>query len=148
VTSGGKMLTPRRIARTCNISGAATKCGARSRPDTTEQIKYQLFSRSRCSLGGYEVSVTDIQGVEIVDSGFQLPEIVSRQNSVNLLKPKLVYIIFKNSVRTAKKPQHFTITKNDLSMLFKEIIAVYCENYTKHVSTKCSVTNCWSRWYI
>jgi hypothetical protein len=27
------------------------------------------------------------------------------------LKPKLVWIIFKNSVRTAKKTQHFTVTK-------------------------------------
>jgi hypothetical protein len=39
-------------------------------------------------------------------------------------------IIFKNSVRTAKKTQHFTITKINWLTLFKEIIAVYSENHT------------------
>jgi hypothetical protein len=33
------------------------------------------------------------------------------QSVINPLKPKLAKIIFKNSVRTAKKTQHFTITK-------------------------------------
>jgi hypothetical protein len=37
-------------------------------------------------------------------------------------------IAFKNSVRTAKKTQHITITKINWLTLFKEIIAVYCEN--------------------
>jgi hypothetical protein len=53
---------------------------------------------------------------------------------------KLVYIIFKNLVRTSKKAQYLTITKINWLMLFKEIIAVYTENHMKHVSTKCSVT--------
>jgi hypothetical protein len=48
-------------------------------------------------------------------------------------------MIFKNSVRTAKKTQVFTITKTNLLMLFKEIIAVYSENHTKHINTKCRV---------
>jgi hypothetical protein len=47
------------------------------------------------------------------------------------LKSYLVWIIFKNSVRTAKKTQLFTITKINLLTLFKEIIAVYRENHTK-----------------
>jgi hypothetical protein len=38
------------------------------------------------------------------------------------LKPKLAYILLQNSVRTAKKTQHFAITKINLLMLFKEII--------------------------
>jgi hypothetical protein len=37
----------------------------------------------------------------------------------------LVWIVFKNSVRTAKKTQLFTITKINWLTLFKEIIAVY-----------------------
>jgi hypothetical protein len=37
-------------------------------------------------------------------------------------------IIFNNSVRTAKKTQHFTITKISLLTLFKEINFVYTEN--------------------
>jgi hypothetical protein len=58
-------------------------------------------------------------------------------NWVNILKPKLVYIIFKNSVRTAKKTQHFTITKVNWLMMFKEIIAVCSENHTKPTNTNC-----------
>jgi hypothetical protein len=49
------------------------------------------------------------------------------------LKPKLVFIIFNDSVRTAKKTQLFTITKINWLTLFKEIIAVYSENHTKPI---------------
>jgi hypothetical protein len=55
-----------------------------------------------------------------------------RTFSFNPLIPRLVWIIFKNSVRTAKKTQHFTITKINWLTLFKEIIAVYTENLTKY----------------
>jgi hypothetical protein len=55
---------------------------------------------------------------------------------ISPLRPKLVYIIDKNSVRTTKKTQHFTVTKINRLTLFKEIIAVYCENRMKHVTTK------------
>jgi hypothetical protein len=44
---------------------------------------------------------------------------------------------YKNSVRTAKKTQHFTITKINWLTLFKEIIAVYSENHTKPINTHC-----------
>jgi hypothetical protein len=40
--------------------------------------------------------------------------------------------MFKNSVRTAKKTPHFTITKINWLTLFKEIIAVYTESYETH----------------
>jgi uncharacterized protein YktB (UPF0637 family) len=53
----------------------------------------------------------------------------------NRMKPKLVWTIFKNSVRTAKKTPHFTVTKIDRLTLFKEIIAVYSENHTKPIKT-------------
>jgi hypothetical protein len=43
------------------------------------------------------------------------------------MKPKLVQIIFKDSVRTAKKSPHFTVTKFNWLTLFKEIIVVYSE---------------------
>jgi hypothetical protein len=49
----------------------------------------------------------------------------------NPLKMKLVYILFKNSVRTSERTPHFTITKFNWLMLFKEIITVYSENHTK-----------------
>jgi hypothetical protein len=38
---------------------------------------------------------------------------------------------FKNSVRTSKRTQHFTITKITWLMLFKEIIDIYSENHEK-----------------
>jgi hypothetical protein len=53
---------------------------------------------------------------------------------VKSLRPKLVEIIFTNSYRTAKKTQHFTITKINCLTLFKEIIAVYRENHMKFIN--------------
>jgi hypothetical protein len=44
-------------------------------------------------------------------------------------------MIFKNSVRTAKKTQLLTITKINCLILFREMIAVYSENHTKHINT-------------
>jgi hypothetical protein len=52
-------------------------------------------------------------------------------NIINPLKPKLVYMLFKNSVRTSKRTPHFTFTKINWLMLFKEVIAVYSENHIK-----------------
>jgi hypothetical protein len=42
--------------------------------------------------------------------------------SFNPLKPKLVYSLCKNPVRTSKRTPHFTITKINWLTLFKEII--------------------------
>jgi hypothetical protein len=57
-------------------------------------------------------------------------------------------MLFKNSVRTSKRTPHFTITKINWLMLFEEIIAVYNENHAKPIHTKCSITDCKSRWFI
>jgi hypothetical protein len=57
-------------------------------------------------------------------------------------------MLFKNSVRASKRTPHFTITKINWLMLFKEIIAVYSENHAKPINTKCSFTDCQSRWFI
>jgi hypothetical protein len=57
-------------------------------------------------------------------------------------------MLFKNPVRTSKRTPHFTITKINGLTLFKEIIAVYSENRTKPINTKCSITYCQSRWFI
>jgi hypothetical protein len=40
-----------------------------------------------------------------------------------------VQLVFKNSVRTAKKTQHFIITKLNWLMPFKEIFRLHCESY-------------------
>jgi hypothetical protein len=50
---------------------------------------------------------------------------------------KLQGHLFKHSARTAKKTQHFTITKINWLTLFKEIIAVYSENHMKYISSLC-----------
>jgi hypothetical protein len=57
--------------------------------------------------------------------------------ALNSLKLKLVLILFKHSVCTAKKTQHITITKLGQLMLFEEIIAVYPENHKKLTNTLC-----------
>jgi hypothetical protein len=53
----------------------------------------------------------------------------------NPLKPKLVEIILKSKVRTAKKTQHFTNTKINWFTLFKEIIAVNSKKHMKVIHT-------------
>jgi pantothenate kinase len=45
-------------------------------------------------------------------------------------------MMFKNSVRTAKKTPPLTVTKINRLTLFKEIIAVYCENHIKQTHTE------------
>jgi hypothetical protein len=57
-------------------------------------------------------------------------------SELNPLKPNLVFIIFKNSVRTSKRTPHFTITKINWLMLFKEIMHVYSKNHTKPINRK------------
>jgi hypothetical protein len=42
----------------------------------------------------------------------------------------------------------FTITTINLLMMIKKVIAVYSENHTKPINTKCSITDCQSRWFI
>jgi hypothetical protein len=52
-----------------------------------------------------------------------------------------IEILFKNSVRTAKKTPHFTITNFNWLTLFKEMTAVYNENHTKPINTR-KFTDC------
>jgi hypothetical protein len=61
--------------------------------------------------------------------------------TINRLRPKLVWMKFKNSVRTSKKTQHYTITKINWLMLFKEIIPS-TPRIMKPISTKWSVIEC------
>jgi hypothetical protein len=46
---------------------------------------------------------------------------------INILNKKLVKIIFKNLFRTSKRTSHFTIGKDQMVNLFKEVITVYSE---------------------
>jgi hypothetical protein len=47
------------------------------------------------------------------------------------------FIYNKNSVRTSQETHYISATKPNLLMLFREIIAVYCENRTEHINTVC-----------
>jgi hypothetical protein len=50
--------------------------------------------------------------------------------------------VFMNSVRTSKRTTpHFTITSINWLTLFKEIIAVYTENYARPINTKYKFTD-------
>jgi hypothetical protein len=42
-------------------------------------------------------------------------------------------MLVKDSARTARKTPHFTVTKINWLTLFKEMIAVCCENRTKPI---------------
>jgi hypothetical protein len=78
---------------------------------------------------------------------FWLPNIPTH-STFNPLNAKLVYILFKNSVHTSKRIPIFIVTKINLLMPFKEIIAVYSEIHAKPINTKCSITDCQYRWII
>jgi hypothetical protein len=57
------------------------------------------------------------------------------------LKPTIVFIILKNSVRTSKRTPHFTITKINWLKLFKEIITLCSEKHEKLINTKYKATD-------
>jgi hypothetical protein len=42
-----------------------------------------------------------------------------------------------NSVRTSRKTHYVSATNPNRLMLFREIIAVYCENHMEHINTPC-----------
>jgi hypothetical protein len=50
------------------------------------------------------------------------------------VKPKLVSLPFKNSVRTSKRTLHFPITEINWLTLFTEVIPAYSENHTKPIN--------------
>jgi hypothetical protein len=72
-----------------------------------------------------------------VEFGYQLS--IYCRTEENDRKPRsswpVVQIIFKDSVRTAEKTPHFTVTKINCLTLFKEIIDVYCEKRVKFMNT-------------
>jgi hypothetical protein len=44
---------------------------------------------------------------------------------------------YNNSVRTSQETHYVSATKPNRLMLFRETIAVYCENHTEHTNTMC-----------
>jgi hypothetical protein len=55
---------------------------------------------------------------------------------IKSLKSKLVYIIFKNSVRTSKRTRQFTFTEINWLMVFKETIPFRSEDHKKPIHKK------------
>jgi hypothetical protein len=49
----------------------------------------------------------------------------------------LILRILKHSVRTSQETHYVTATKPNRLMLFRETVAVYCENHTEHTNTLC-----------
>jgi hypothetical protein len=43
----------------------------------------------------------------------------------------------KDSARTSQETHYASTTKPNLLMLFRETVAVYCENHTEHTNTLC-----------
>jgi hypothetical protein len=57
--------------------------------------------------------------------------------SNNTTRLNFFTILYKDSVRTSQETHDVSATKTNRIMLFKETIAVYCENHTKHTDTMC-----------
>jgi hypothetical protein len=50
------------------------------------------------------------------------------------LRQVLLYI---NSVHSSQETHYVSVTKTNRLMLFRETVAVYCENHTKQANTLC-----------
>jgi hypothetical protein len=74
--------------------------------------------------------------------GFQrasgLKELADISNGLTIctnLGHNIFYIIYINSVRTSQETHYVPATKPNRLMLFRETVAVYCENHTEHTDT-------------
>jgi hypothetical protein len=47
-------------------------------------------------------------------------------------------MIYVNSVRTSQETHYVSATEPNRLMLFRETVAVYCENHTEHTDTDCT----------
>jgi hypothetical protein len=56
---------------------------------------------------------------------------------IGSLKPKLVWIILKDTVRSSKKTLHFSIENIKWLTPFKKTITAYTENHIKRKNTLC-----------
>jgi hypothetical protein len=64
--------------------------------------------------------------------------------------PKFL-VTYKNAVRTSQETHYVSAVKTNRLMLFREEIAVYCENHMKHTNTlrgQNIESVSYSKWYI
>jgi hypothetical protein len=54
-----------------------------------------------------------------------------------IIPPLKSEIIYKNPVRASQETHYVSATESNRLMLFREIIAAYCENHTEHINTLC-----------
>jgi hypothetical protein len=47
-------------------------------------------------------------------------------------------IIYTDSVRTSQETHYVSATETNRLILFREVIAVYCENHMEHINTLCA----------
>jgi hypothetical protein len=78
-------------------------------------ISYSGYPRSRFPV--ISVILTGFQRLPSAEP--EHPTAGCERFAINTLKTKLVYILFKNLVRTSKRTPHFTITKINWLTLFK-----------------------------
>jgi hypothetical protein len=104
--------------------------------------------KNLADLGIKVTRLTAMLSSDLLNGAFNSLGYVASNFKINRLKPKVVQIIFKNQARTSKRTPHFTIIKINWLTLFKEVNAVYSENHTKPINTKCNITECQSRWFI
>jgi hypothetical protein len=45
------------------------------------------------------------------------------------------FVLYKNPVRTSQETHYVSATNPNQLMLFRETVAVYCENHTEHTNT-------------
>jgi hypothetical protein len=57
-----------------------------------------------------------------------------------------IQIIYNNPVRTSQETHYISATKPNRLMLFRETVAVYCENHMEHTDTLCGQNA--GFWYV
>jgi hypothetical protein len=50
---------------------------------------------------------------------------------------KLASMTYMNSIRTSQETHYISATEANRLMLFRETVAVYCENHAEHINTLC-----------
>jgi hypothetical protein len=60
---------------------------------------------------------------------------------INTLCGQNADFIYKNSVRTSQETHYVSATETNRLMLFRETVAVYCENHMEHMKTLCGLND-------
>jgi hypothetical protein len=83
--------------------------------------------------------------VDCHEAGLYCYLVIHKENLVNLLQLFYLYLwpiywlsfVYINSVRSSQETHYVPATKPNRLMLFRETVAVYCENHMEHTYTIC-----------